>query len=86
MTLPDERYRALKAADQFMRDLMDASVTPRVPKHIRDRARSVLRHYPSRWELEQLATAAPSVLESTDPEPEQLHAWIMKSAVAVKNK
>ncbi len=27
-------------------DLMDASVTPRVPKYIRQRARKVSKHYP----------------------------------------
>lgn len=50
MTLPYERLRAVNYTRQFLRDLLDPSVTPRVPKNIRERARSLLKHYP--WEAE----------------------------------
>jgi hypothetical protein len=61
MTLPDERYRAVRAAEQFMRDLLDSKRTPRVPRSVRQRAQSVLRHYPSQWDLDRAAHAAPDV-------------------------
>jgi len=63
MTLPDERYRALRAAAEFMYDLMDAKKTPRMPKAIRDRAKSVLRHYPSSWDLKMIEESAPHVIQ-----------------------
>ena len=47
MTLPDERYRALRCGHQMLLDLLNPKVTPKVPKYIRQRALSVLRHYPS---------------------------------------
>lgn len=50
MTLPYERLRAVNYTRDFLRDLLDPSLTPRVPKNIRDRAANLLKHYP--WELE----------------------------------
>lgn len=67
MTLPDERYRAVLAAEQFLQDLLDSSKTPRVPGEIRQRARSVLRHYPSKWDMDRAATAADWVFQTKDP-------------------
>lgn len=68
MTLPDERYRAVRMADQFMRDLLDPQKTPRLPKTVRERARAVLRHYPSKWDMDRAAQAAPEVfVERLDP-------------------
>jgi hypothetical protein len=55
MTLPDERTRAILYARKFLLDLMTPSETPRVPREIRDRARSVLRHYPMPYEVELIA-------------------------------
>lgn len=61
MTLPDERYRAVLMAKQLMVDLLQPG--NRVPKHYRDQARAALRHYPMAWDLEQLAEAAPHVIQ-----------------------
>lgn len=61
MTLPDERYRAVRAAERFMQDLLDPRKTPRVPKMIRAQARSVLRHYPSSYDLDRAAAASPEI-------------------------
>lgn len=47
MTLPDERIRAIKWAREFMRDLLDPAKTPRVPRTVRSRAYSCLKHYPA---------------------------------------
>ena len=67
MTLPDERYRAVLAAERFLRDLLDSSKTPRVPAAIRSQARAVLSHYPSKWDMDRAATAADWVFQTKDP-------------------
>jgi hypothetical protein len=61
MTLPDERYRAVKMAEQLLKDLCDPAVTPRVPKIIRQRASGCLRHYPGSWDMQRAAEGAPDV-------------------------
>jgi hypothetical protein len=73
MTLPDERYRALKWAEQFLQDLQDPSKTPRVPKAVRQQARSVLRHYPGEYYLKEIARRAPDIIS---PRMEELHRFI----------
>ena len=62
MTLPDERYRSVKYAAEFMQRLAGGEL-PRVPKAVREEARSILRHYPTDWDLKQLERAAPHVLQ-----------------------
>ena len=63
MTLPDERYYAMKSAEEFMLDLVDPKKTPRLSKAIRTRARAVLRHYPTSWDLKELEIAAPHIIQ-----------------------
>lgn len=63
MTLPDERYRAIMFAKSLCEDLLDSSKTPRVPKDIRRRALSVLRHFPEEYYLNMLAEARPDIIE-----------------------
>lgn len=63
MTLPDERYRALKQGKKLLEALCDPGRTPRVPSLIRDRARGALRHYPSDYEIDRLADECPSLLD-----------------------
>ena len=53
MTLPDERYRAVVQTQQFLQDLCNSAATPRVPREIRQRARSLLRHFPSDYDLDR---------------------------------
>lgn len=53
MTLPNERFRAVLAAQSFLRCLLDPKQTPRVPKNVRRWARSVLKHYPSEFDMRQ---------------------------------
>ena len=62
MTLPDERYRAVKWAEGFLSRLAGGEL-PRVPKAVRDEARSILRHYPSGWDMNRAAAAAPEVFQ-----------------------
>jgi hypothetical protein len=66
MTMPDERYRAMVECLKLIEDLVIPQVTPRVPTAIRERARWVMRHHPSAYELEQLARRAPDMLSTKD--------------------
>jgi hypothetical protein len=52
VTLPDERAMAVLRTEQFLLDLCDPKQTKGIPSQIRDRARSLLRHYPHRYDLE----------------------------------
>lgn len=63
MTLPDERYRALKQGKKLLEELCDPGKTPRVPGIVRERARGVLRHYPMDYEFEKLAQSCPELLD-----------------------
>ena len=76
MTLPDERYRAVLAAERLLRDLCDPTATPRIPKLIRQRARSALRHYPGKWDMDRAAQAAPDVFQER---MEDLHRFIAQA-------
>ena len=76
MTLPDERYRALKWAERFLQDLQDPKKTPRVPKRVRMEARSVLRHYPGGYYIDQLARARPDIITE---EMEAVHRFIVSA-------
>ena len=63
MTLPDERFRALKQGRKLLEELCDPGKTPRVPSIVRDKARGALRHYPSDYELEKIADQCPDILD-----------------------
>jgi hypothetical protein len=76
MTLPDERYRAIKQAEQLLKDLCDPSKTPRVPKDIRIRASGCLRHYPGSWDMDRAAHSCPEVFQSPR-KLDDLQVWIL---------
>lgn len=59
--MPDERFRAVLYAEEFLRAVSDPSITKRIPKEIRQRARGILRHYPSTWDMQRAADGAPDV-------------------------
>ena len=59
VTLPDERYRALRCGEQLLLDLLNPKVTPKVPKYIRQRAGSILRHYPSSYQFTKMLETMP---------------------------
>ena len=73
MTLPDERYRAVKNTMEFLIRL-SAGEYPRVPRGVREEARSLLRHYPGTFDLDQLERAAPHVLQQR---MEPLHRMVV---------
>lgn len=64
MSLPDERYRALIYARDFMVDLLNPKVTPRVPLYVRKRARYTVKHFPTEYEIEELARRCPKLLQA----------------------
>jgi hypothetical protein len=63
MTLPDERFNALKEGKKLLLELCDPGKTPRVPSIVRDRARRVLRHYPADYEFDRMADNSPELLD-----------------------
>jgi hypothetical protein len=58
-------------------DLCNSEHTPRVPKLIRDTARSMLRHYPSDWDMQRAAEAAPEVFQER---MEDLHRFVAQGS------
>jgi hypothetical protein len=46
MTTPDERTRAVLKTQQLLLDLANPARTPDVPEAVRQRAETLLRHYP----------------------------------------
>ena len=82
MTLPDERYRAVVQTRRFLLDLCNREHTPRVPKIVRDTARSMLRHYPSDWDMQRAAEGAPEVFQE---QMEDLHRFVAAGAAAAED-
>ena len=64
MTLPCERYNAIRRTEEFLEDLLDPKKTPRVPQRIRDQAYYCLRHYPGNYHLDVMSTKCPEILNS----------------------
>ena len=65
MTLPYERTRAVLSTQEFLIDLLDPKKTPRIPNHIRQRARSLLRHYPNPFEMDMISIREDELHETT---------------------
>lgn len=74
MTLPDERYRAVRMAEQFLSRLAGGQYA-RVPKAVREEARSILRHYPGQWDMQRAAADSPEVFQER---MEDLHRFVMQ--------
>ncbi len=82
MTLPDERYRAVKWAEAFLSRLAGGQYD-RVPKAVRDEARSILRHYPGQWDMLRAAEGAPEIFQER---MEDLHRFVAQGAAAHKQE
>ncbi len=54
MTLPYEEHQSLQRTLNFLYELLDPKKTPRVPKHIRQRASSLAKHYPLPYKIDEL--------------------------------
>jgi hypothetical protein len=66
VTLPYERMRALRSAEQLLCDLLDPKTTPRVPREVRQRARAVLRHWPMGSQLDLIAERVPELYNTCE--------------------
>lgn len=80
MTLPDERYRAVRMAEQFLSRLASGQYS-RVPRAVREEARSILRHYPGSWDMQRAAAASPEVFQE---QMEDLHKFIVRGTLDIK--
>lgn len=76
MTLPDERYRAIKQGKKLLEELCDPGKTPRVPSLIRDRARTALRHFPQDWDIDMIAEKCPDIIDKQSFSIERLNKHI----------
>ena len=74
MTLPDERYRAVRHTQQFLVRLAGGGY-PRVPKAVRAEAGALLRHYPLEYDMNRAARGAPEVFQER---MEDLHRFVLK--------
>ena len=70
MTMPNERYYAIRTTRAFLVDLMDPKKTPRVPKEIRMKAYYCLKHYPGEYHMGEAAIQAPEIWGEQKREPE----------------
>lgn len=52
MTVPEERSRALVRARELLLALAHPSETPRIPHRVRAEASAILRHFPTRSDIE----------------------------------
>ncbi len=83
MTLPDERYRSLVQTKKFLIELLNTQQTPRVPKIIRQRAHSLLRHWPDDYHLELMAEEMPQHFAK---QMEPLYRMVKQHAMEKKNE
>ena len=73
LTLPDERYRAVLYAADFLQRLAGGDL-PRVPKAVREEARHILRHFPGKWDLDAASLTSPEVFQER---MEPLHRMVL---------
>ena len=64
MTLPDERYRAMKLVRPFLLDLLATPMRKLRKDELRLAVRYLLKHYPTGSELERIAELVPDLLEA----------------------
>ena len=65
MTLPDERYRAVMWAKRFLESLAyDRKNYPRISSTVRGEARSILRHFPTEWDMSRTCETSPDVFQT----------------------
>ena len=68
MTLPYERSRAVQNVRQFLLDLASPygpTGIKRIPKSVRLRARGLLKHYPTAWEMHNAACRMPELFSKS---------------------
>lgn len=60
MTLPFERARAILQTRQFLIDI--AFNKKRIPKEVKEMAKSCLRHFPTELDLKELSEKCPEIV------------------------
>lgn len=63
MTTPDERVRAVLQTKDFLEDLCSSETMSGVPDAVRQEARRLLRHYPSRMDLVRASRFCPHIFD-----------------------
>ena len=88
MTLPDERYRAVMWAERFLRELAhDTKKYPRISKQVRQEAYSIMRHFPSAWDMKRVADASPEVFqEQMEPLTRMLEVYKIEQKEELDDK
>ena len=64
-------------------DLCNPQHTPRVPKLVRETARSMLRHYPTDYDMMAAAREAPDLFQER---MEDLHRFVLKGQLEQKER
>ena len=67
MTTPFERTRSLIETRELLKRMLDPVETPRVPRWLRDDARSLLRHYPDYSSIEMAHKGVPHLFGPVPP-------------------
>ena len=67
MTIAFERTRSLIQAREFLQAMMDPKQTPRVPRCLRGKAKTILLHYPNLAEIEMAHKALPDEFGPVPP-------------------
>ena len=63
MTLPIERTNAVMNVERFLMDLSNPRKTPRIPSEVRKQARSLLKHYPRKFDMMDPAESFEAIKE-----------------------
>jgi hypothetical protein len=66
VTMPNERFYAIRNTREFLVELMDPKKTPKVPKEIRLKAYYAIKHFPGEYHMEEARKLAPSVFGEWD--------------------
>ena len=61
MTLPDERYRAVRWAERFLISVIQTRSG--LSDEIKQEAKSILRHFPNEYDLDRASEACPEVFQ-----------------------
>jgi hypothetical protein len=67
MTVPSERTRAVVQTKVFLEALLDPKRTPRTPGKVRYWAKTLLRHYPEAYQIQDAHEALPYLFGPVEP-------------------
>lgn len=83
MTLPDERYRAVRWAERFLVSILQTRSG--LSEDMKLEARSILRHFPSEYDLDRASEACPEVFQK-QMEPVYRMMKVYEQSKANKNE